>query len=198
MCSSIIAHILSILTVLIYFLPGIFPVPPGTSLHTLTGRAGEPGVPPVRTLHDSRPEDRSPAGQVRQRLRVPGDRHRSGSRAEVKSGRRWGAEAAEPGQTGQNPRRGRGGGGGHCCRGAGGRPVEDVVYSVRGGGGTELRGAEPRGQPRGGLDPRGGHGHATRVGGGGGRGGGGVGSGGGERVGRVQRGLHLGHAVQSC
>lgn len=154
----------------------------------------------MRALHHSGPEDRRPAREVRQGLRVTGHRHRRrGAGAEVKSGRRRGAEAAEPGQPRQNPR--RGGRGGHGDRGAGGGgggPAEDVVNSVRGGGGALLRGAEPRGQPRGALDPRGGHRHAPRVGGGGGRRGGGVGAGGGERVGRVQRGLHLGHAVQSC
>lgn len=126
----------------------------------------------MRALHDPRPEDRRPARQVRQRLRVPGHRHRGGGTgAEVEPGRRRGAEAAEAGQPRQNPRRG-GGGGGHGHRGAPGRrrgPVEDVVNPVGGGGGALLRGAEPRGQPRGALDPRGGHGHAARVGGRGGR-----------------------------
>ena len=151
----------------------------------------------MRVLHDSGPEDRRPARQVGQRLRVPGHRHRRGAGAEVKSGRRRRAEAAEPGQPGQNPRRGRGGGHGHGTAGGVERgSAQDVVNSVRGGGGALLRRTEPRGQTRGALDPRGGHGHAARVGRRGGRGGGGVGPAGGQRVGRVQRGLHLRHAVQ--
>lgn len=170
---------------------------PGRSVgRSLTGRAGEPGVPPVRTLHDSRPEYRRPPRQVRQGLRVTGHSHRGGSGAEVKSGRRRRTQAAEPGQTGQDPR--RGGGRGSAGDTSGGGSVQDVVYSVGGRGGAELRGAESRGQARGRLDPRGRHGHPARVGGGGGRGGGGAGPAGGQRVGRVQGGLHLGHAVQSC
>lgn len=66
---------------------------------TLTGGAGEAGVPPVGALHHSGPEDRRPAREVRQGLRVPGHRHRRGPGAEVQSGRRRRAEAAEPGQT---------------------------------------------------------------------------------------------------
>lgn len=149
----------------------------------------------MRVLHDSGPEDRRPARQVGQRLRVPGHRHRRGAGAEVKSGRRRRAEAAEPGKPGQNPRGGRGHGHG-TAGGVERGSAQDVVNSVRGGGGALLRRTEPRGQSRGALEPRGGRGHAARVGRRGGRGGGGVGPAGGQRVGRVQRGLHLRHAVQ--
>lgn len=159
----------------------------------LTGRAREPSVPPVGALHHPRPEDGRPSWQVRQGLRVPGHGHGGRGGAEVEPGGRRRAEAAEPGQTRQDPRGGGGGGPG----GGGAGPVQDVVNSVRGGRGALLRGAEPGGRAGGALDARGGCGHAARVRGGGSRWGRGGGATGGERVGRVQRGLHLGHAMQS-
>lgn len=100
-------------------------------LELLTRWTGESGVSPVRTLHDSRPKDRGPAWEICQRLRVTSNSHCRGAWAEVQAGRRWRAQAAEAGQSGQNSSR-------RCCSHGGRSPsgddcgaAQDVVYSVR-------------------------------------------------------------------
>lgn len=87
--------------------------PPGAPRSVALTGTGEARVPPRRALYHSRPEDRRPPRQLRQRLRVPG----YGGGAEVHAGR--GGQAVDAGQPAQQVA-----GGAHG-------PPQDVADAVR-------------------------------------------------------------------